>query len=141
LNEWIENPGRFGVQKTHLGESMLPTYFLPDISLILEKLRVIRAGLLPGQFAGKDFIPNHDLALSLEVSDKLPVLELDRNQALRFLKKETEGIPHPGKGWFMVRYEGLGLGWIKAVPGRINNYLPKHFRILKEIKANDIHYL
>jgi len=30
-----------------------------------------------------------------------------------------------------VQYGGLNLGWIKVLPGRINNYYPKEWRILR----------
>lgn len=137
--EWLKRSELMRELNTHLGTVILPEQNIKDASTIISHLRVIRAGLLPGEAVGKDFIPHHDLALSLELSDNVPSITLDLQQSLHFLKKETTGIPHPGKGWFLIRYNGLGLGWIKAVPGRINNYLPKHFRILKELKAADNH--
>ncbi|WP_317038818.1 methyltransferase RsmF C-terminal domain-like protein [Sphingobacterium populi] len=40
------------------------------------------------------------------------------------------GINDSGKiGWLLVRYQGVNLGWIKALPNRINNYYPKELRI------------
>jgi NOL1/NOP2/fmu family ribosome biogenesis protein len=37
------------------------------------------------------------------------------------------------KGWYIIRYKGLGLGWIKALGNRVNNYLPKSWRIRMDI--------
>jgi NOL1/NOP2/fmu family ribosome biogenesis protein len=30
-----------------------------------------------------------------------------------------------------MRYNGLGLGWAKILPNRMNNYYPQEWRILK----------
>ena len=32
-------------------------------------------------------------------------------------------------GWQLIRYKGLGLGWIKKLQNRVNNYFPKEWRI------------
>jgi NOL1/NOP2/fmu family ribosome biogenesis protein len=47
------------------------------------------------------------------------------------------GIQPDGKGWYMVTYNGLGLGWLKALGNRSNNYLPKNWRIRMEITDAD----
>jgi 16S rRNA C967 or C1407 C5-methylase (RsmB/RsmF family)/NOL1/NOP2/fmu family ribosome biogenesis protein len=88
-----------------------------------------------GEFKGKDFIPSHALAQSTLVEPNLPSLELSREQALLYLKKEVFDLPDSApKGWVLVRYEGLNLGWIKALPNRMNNYLPAERRIRMEVK-------
>lgn len=61
-------------------------------------------------------------------------MQLSREQALRFLKKEDFELPVNDKGWYVMQYEGLGLGWIKSLGNRFNNYLPKHWRIRMDIE-------
>jgi NOL1/NOP2/fmu family ribosome biogenesis protein len=39
-----------------------------------------------------------------------------------------DGVP---KGWALVTYHGHGIGWVKVLQGRINNYYPKNWRVLK----------
>jgi len=95
-----------------------------------------KAGVRLGQPAGKDWIPAHDVALSLDVHPGISSVEVTKEQALRFLKKEDMGL-QVEKGWHIVRYNGLGLGWIKSLGNRINNYLPKHWRIRMEITEED----
>jgi len=46
-----------------------------------------------------------------------------------------EGSP---TGWLLCRYGGLNLGWIKALPNRMNNYLPPERRIRMEIKSTTL---
>jgi 16S rRNA C967 or C1407 C5-methylase (RsmB/RsmF family)/NOL1/NOP2/fmu family ribosome biogenesis protein len=105
-----------------------------DYHFLKEYIYLRRAGTLLGSPAQKDWIPEHDIALSVHASSELPFIELDLENALLFLKKENFTLPDgTGKGWYIVRYKGQGLGWIKALGNRVNNYLPKSWRIRMEI--------
>ncbi|MEQ1745920.1 MAG: RNA methyltransferase [Saprospiraceae bacterium] len=88
-----------------------------------------------GQFKGSDFVPDHALALSNAASSALPAVELPRNLALLFLKKDNFELPGgaPSKGWVLARHQGLNLGWMKILPNRWNNYLPPERRIRMDI--------
>ncbi len=101
---------------------------------ILRALDKRSSGLEIGMFKGDDFIPSHSLALSTIVSADLPAVVTDRENALRFLKKENFDAGELPQGWALVRYKGLNLGWIKVISGRINNYLPREWRIRMEIE-------
>ncbi len=102
---------------------------IPDYYLLKHFLFYRRAGLPAGQFAGSDWLPSHDIALSIDLSDDVPVIQVDRDTALRFLRKEDPGLPPEAKGRYRVVCEGIGLGWVKSLGNRYNNYLPKHWRI------------
>lgn len=78
---------------------------------------------------GGRLAPHHALALSASLSSAVPTLDLDRDDALRFLRKETLANPGDQRGYRVVRYEGLPMGWVKAIPGRLNNLLPTNYRI------------
>ena len=87
-----------------------------------------------GQFKGHDFIPSHSLALSRAILPDLPGTDLDKDTALHFLKKENLVIPDSPKGWLLARYQGINLGWMKNIGNRMNNYLPKDWRIRMDIR-------
>ncbi len=88
-----------------------------------------------GEFKGKDFIPAHSLAMSTVVSPDLAAAELDREMSLRFLKKENIELPNDApKGWLLAQHLGLNLGWMKNLGNRVNNYLPKDWRIRMDIR-------
>lgn len=93
------------------------------------QLRFKRSGLLLGKLAGKDFIPDHELALSGLVSSQVPRIEVDKSMALNFLKKENFDLTDVLKGWCLITYEGLALGWVKSLGNRVNNYYPSDWRI------------
>lgn len=104
-----------------------------DIPLLQQAVYLRKTGLEAGTPMTKEWIPAHDVALSIDISKLLPAIDADREQALRYLKREEMGIDNIPKGWHVVRYNGWGLGWIKGLGNRTNNYLPKQWRIRMDI--------
>lgn len=90
---------------------------------------VRNAGLLMGRVKGKDFVPDIALALSVDFKNKGPVLQLERNDALSYLKGGGMDRESSHDGWHLVAYEKHPLGWAKKAGRRWNNYYPKGWRI------------
>jgi len=90
-----------------------------------------KAGVVVGEIKGKDLIPNQELAWFTGLNRDVKHVELDKESALKFLRKENFFTPENIKGLVLMRYKAQGLGWAKILPNRINNYLPNEFRILK----------
>jgi NOL1/NOP2/fmu family ribosome biogenesis protein len=97
-------------------------------------LHIKSVGLTLGTPKGKDFIPAHELALSTELNPWIKRIELSREDALIYMKCDAIKVDSDYKGWAVVTFENQSLGWIKLVPGRVNNYFPKELRIKMEIK-------
>ncbi|MBZ0099995.1 MAG: hypothetical protein K8F30_12980 [Taibaiella sp.] len=108
-----------------------------DLTLLQQYVYLRKTGLQLGSPVKNDWLPAHEVALSINRSQNLPSIEVNKGQALKFLKKEDTGIVGLEKGWYLVTYAGLGLGWIKALGNRVNNYLPKNWRIRMEITDAD----
>lgn len=90
----------------------------------------LQSGLIVGKMKTPTvFIPDHALALSEICRPEVDELELEKEDALRFLKKETILAVECPKGIYRVTFQGRGLGWAKVIPGRINNLIPHHWRI------------
>ena len=101
-------------------------------SLINAKpLRVLSAGICLGEAKGKDFIPSQELALSTALTpNAFPSVELEWEDAIKFLKKEALVLPSgTDKGYVLVRYQGLPLGFVKNLGNRANNLYPQEWRI------------
>lgn len=107
-----------------------------DYHLLQKALYLRKTGLTVGSPAAKDWLPAHEIALSIDAAKDLPIVPVNKEQALHFLKKEDIAIPLE-KGWYIISYQGVGLGWIKSLGTRINNYLPKNWRIRMEITDAD----
>ena len=105
--------------------------WLTDLQVLAKCLYIKKAGVEIGAIKGKDVIPSHELALSLLPLDANASVALTEKEALQYLRRK-ELVLEAVKGWNLVRYCGLPLGWIKVLPNRINNYYPAEWRILKE---------
>jgi len=71
------------------------------------------------------------LALSTALTpNAFPSVELEWEDAIKFLKKEALVLPSgTDKGYVLVRYQGLPLGFVKNLGNRANNLYPQEWRI------------
>jgi 16S rRNA C967 or C1407 C5-methylase (RsmB/RsmF family)/NOL1/NOP2/fmu family ribosome biogenesis protein len=133
LGSMLHEPERFTALKHQTYYNILPTIFMPDYKRLAQQLYIRQAGVPVGEIKGKDLIPAHELALSLAMRADFPHLDLDRTQAIAYLKAETIQLPTEHRGWMTVRYKDLNLGFVKVLPNRINSYMPKDWRILRSV--------
>ena len=131
ISQFVDHAERFTVLKHEPYYNILPTIFLRDYKTLAQYLYIRNAGISAGEIKGKDFIPAHELSLFQGFRKDFPSAELDLKTAISYLKAETISIPIDHRGWITVRYRGANLGFVKAIPNRINNYFPKEWRILK----------
>lgn len=133
VSPWMENPDEFHFWCDPKGQ----IYALPmNQQEWIQRLHPFKRwvpGTPVGIIKGKSLIPDHALALSIHLhKKKVPKLAMDREQALAFLRKQPQARldwPDVSPGWHLVTFEGHGLGWVKVLPNRINNYLPTDWRI------------
>lgn len=131
--QWVNDMDNLFLME-HQGEVLIfPENVAPVVSLLQQHLYLRKAGIKAGQLAAKELIPDHQLAMSTITSEMIPQIGLTREQALRYLRKEDPEIATNVKGWALMMYDGMALGWAKVLPNRINNYYPKELRILKEV--------
>ncbi len=98
------------------------------VAKIQSALYLKKAGILCGKPGAGEWIPDHELALAAGAA--IPMTEVDLDAARRYLRKELDAVPGGGRGWQALSYGGLGLGWVKKLSNRINNYYPSSWRIL-----------
>jgi 16S rRNA C967 or C1407 C5-methylase (RsmB/RsmF family)/NOL1/NOP2/fmu family ribosome biogenesis protein len=102
-----------------------------NMNLLSRHLYIKKSGVRIGKLAGRDLIPDHELALSIIINkDAVLQTELDHEQAILYLRRENLVVDTTNKGWSLMNFEGQALGWAKLLPNRINNYYPKELRIL-----------
>lgn len=100
------------------------------LNALSDQLRVISFGLPVAQFKKNDLLPEHTFALSIDRNRNIfETIELDLRDALLFQKKEEIRISSTAKGWLLVQYQGVPLGFVKNLGNRVNNYFPKEWRI------------
>ncbi|MGX5819703.1 methyltransferase RsmF C-terminal domain-like protein [Chitinophaga lutea] len=131
LTPWLAEKDVFAFTDHH-GEAILLTPAMAaDLAFLQKHLYIRKAGVKMGQLTAKELVPDHQLALSTAVAAGLPAVELDLENALRYLRKEDIRLDEATKGWTLMRFHGMNLGWAKVLPNRVNNYYPKEMRILK----------
>lgn len=78
--------------------------------------------------------PMADEALSVNLPpDRYPKVELSREDALKFLSKDSLSFPDMPLGYILLTYKGLGLGFVKNLGKRANNLHPMPRRIRQSI--------
>ena len=104
----------------------------PDI----KGVRVLRAGLQIAEIRGKNVFPDHAAALAFPRYSGIRTEATEADAAAAFIAGNE--ISGNTKGWTLVTYRGLVLGWGKGSGGTIKNHYPKGLRkerILTETDA------
>lgn len=138
LKKYIINPEQY--HGFYLGKYLyvIDQRHKVTLSQLKKMLYMVHAGLCLGTPLRDGMVPHHAIALSLIRKPDLPVLQVDLEQALNYLRKSNLDIQaiaaqsptKPAKGWVMIQYREATLGWVKILEGRINNYYPKDWRIV-----------
>ena len=93
-------------------------------------LNVLSFGVQMYEQKGKDLIPQAALALSQAyIRGAYPEVELSYEEAISFLRKEAIVLADAPRGFVLVTYGGLPLGWVKNIGNRCNNLYPEFWRI------------
>jgi NOL1/NOP2/fmu family ribosome biogenesis protein len=133
LQEWI-NPA-------HSGSFLVKDdqqYFFPSSQLMVlyfldKNLNILQAGTPVATGSLPRFNPHPALAMSVIYNpEAFPEIDVGLQDALRYMKREILHFPEENPGWIKVSYKGVGLGWIKNLGTRTNNYFPRERRIRME---------
>jgi NOL1/NOP2/fmu family ribosome biogenesis protein len=107
-----------------------PSHFFTELLQIKNNLRIIHAGVKIGEMKQKDLLPAHELALSTILNRLVfPVINLTINDAITFLKRDDMSPQSAERGWNLVTYRNIPLGWVKNLGNRFNSAFPKEWRI------------
>lgn len=102
-------------------------------TFFLHNFKCMKWGVRLGTIIGNNVVPDFEWALSTNIPCPYPSAEVDKSTALNYLKGEPIVLDAP-KGWLIIKFRGLPLGWVKNLGNRVNNYYPKEFRIRMSIR-------
>ncbi|MXV51914.1 RNA methyltransferase [Pedobacter sp. HMF7647] len=134
LKEWLQSPDRFSFIQSGDDYLAIRNEHIDDFNLIKSKLYLKKAGIRLGAIQGKNLVPDHELAMSQVNNHSIQRLELSRDEALRYMRKDDLKVETDLTGWVLMCFGSHPLGWAKILPNRINNYYPKNLRILKSLQ-------
>ena len=132
LKPFLLNADDFFYIKQNEAVIALPLYFENDLAIIQAALYIKKAGVKLGTIIRNELIPAHDLAVSNIINPAIAKNEIDGEKALQYLRRHDISLESEMKGWILLTYQQLPLGWVKAMPNRTNNYYPREWRILNK---------
>lgn len=125
------------VQLAEQDQKLLAVVFPDEVEELKQHVRVIRSGILLGEIK-KKLIPSQEWALSDLLDDRYwPTIALNYEQALSYLMKEVFNPEASERGFALVTYDGLPLGWINHLGNRFNNLYPSSWRIQRDFRNED----
>ena len=132
---WVSNPEDYLAEIT--SENMIvafPKRYAQTLKKLQNTLDISHFGIPLATIKGKDIIPEHSLAMAWGVIDanSFPNVELDETSSLQYLRREAIVLPEETpRGYILLTYNGLPLGFAKNIGNRANNLYPDSWRILK----------
>ena len=131
LSKYIRRADDFTTIETDGNIVAFPKMWEQIYKTARKNLRIVHAGITIGQTKGRDFIPHQALALSTILKkDAFPCVDLEYEDAIKYLRKESiELHGDVPRGYVVVCYKGLPLGFVKNIGNRSNNLYPNEWRV------------
>ena len=109
-----------------------PQRYVDELAVMKQCLKIVSAGVGVGEVKGKDLIPGHALAMSSALlrHDAFTTEEVTYEQAIAYLRKEAIALPATApRGYILLTYRNIPLGFVKNIGNRANNLYPQEWRI------------
>lgn len=134
FTEWLAEPESFRFVENDDSVMALPECLADDMLRIERSLNTVSCGLGLAVRKGRNWTPAHSLAMSRNIrKDAFSVCDLSREQALAYLHGESVTLSDAPRGYVLVTYSGVPLGFANNVGNRANNLYPQQWRIRKQI--------
>lgn len=130
IKEWLTHPDDYRITVESDKVVAFPKQHVERMDKLRESLNALCCGLLVGELKGRDCIPAHALAMSTALSSKaFPFVELTYEQSISYLRKEAVVLNEAPRGYVLLTYCAVPLGFAKNVGNRANNLYPTEWRI------------
>ena len=132
--EWIQNSEDFAFQMVNDAIYARPKQVALQMQMVADRLYTLIKGICIATIKGKNTIPAHSLAMNCILNkEAFHSVELNKEDALRYLRCEALNIPNEPKGFVLFTYQGVTLGFGKNIGNRANNLYPQEWRIRKNL--------
>lgn len=132
LLSWLQDAKDFTFQCSVDGVwTAIPTRFAEIREQLANVAPLLLGGIEIAEEKGKKLIPQHALAMSIVASSSaFPRVEIARNLALAYLHREAITLPAEApRGYVLLTYRGLPLGFANNLGNRANNLYPNEWRL------------
>ena len=133
IKAWIQATHLFDFTEEKDGYYAFPKAYSELLKNVKNTLHTIHYGIHLGEIKGKAIQPAHSLAMStsLDISS-FPTAELTYEEAIAYLRTEAITVDAP-KGYILLTFGGVPLGFGKNIGNRVNNLYPTEWRIRKNL--------
>lgn len=121
-----------------------PKRYADEWAAMKQHLRIVLAGTSIGEVKGKDLIPAHALAMSASLLKQGAFVteEIGYEQAIAYLRKEAITLSETApRGYILLTYRTVPLGFVKNIGNRANNLYPQEWRIRSGYLPEEIRVL
>lgn len=111
---------------------IFPQQYADELAAMKQSLKIVSAGVGVGEVKGKDLIPDHALAMSSALLRRAAFAteEVTYEQAIAYLRKEAITLSATApRGYVLLTYRNIPLGFVKNIGNRANNLYPQEWRI------------
>ena len=131
---YLQNPELFNFVQNDDVVVALPKEHTAAMVALQQKLCVLHCGLPVASVKNNKLLPLHPLSMSTSLrKEAFNVVELELEQALMYLHRETLSLPSAPMGFLLLTYMGQPIGFAKNVGNRANNLYPAEWRIRKNL--------
>ena len=130
LEDWIVRPDEKTFINRNESLQFFPKNKTQEIEFLARNLRIVLAGTYLATAKHDKLIPEHGLALSIEINrDFFNTIALEREEALQYLRKDILPFAGTKKGFALITFQTIPLGWVNVLDNRLNNLYPSEWRI------------
>jgi 16S rRNA C967 or C1407 C5-methylase (RsmB/RsmF family)/NOL1/NOP2/fmu family ribosome biogenesis protein len=108
----------------------IPSSAASEIAWLSERLKIITKGTAVATLKHEKLVPEHAAAISIMLNtEHFSQENVNLDQALAYLRKDTLLLGEGKRGFALIVYEKLPLGWVNLLGNRMNNLYPSSWRI------------
>jgi 16S rRNA C967 or C1407 C5-methylase (RsmB/RsmF family)/NOL1/NOP2/fmu family ribosome biogenesis protein len=103
---------------------------MDEYLFLFKNLKIVKPGTVISTVKSSDYLPSHEIAFSGKIKEgSFPAEEISLEKAIAFLRRDNLRIESNDKGWLLLTYNGVNIGFVKNLGNRVNNYFPVEWRI------------
>ena len=134
IEKLLQNPELFCLVQEDEVITAMPKEHAAAMAALQQKMTVLHCALPVAAVKNNKLLHMHPLAMSTSLrKEAFRIVELELEQALMYLHRETLSFPSEPMGYLLLTYKGVPIGFAKNVGNRANNLYPAEWRIRKNL--------
>ena len=134
VEKYLKSPELFEFVQNGDVVIAMPKEHAAAMVALQQKMHVLHCGVPVATIKNNKLLPIHSLAMSTSLrKEAFNVVDLELEQALMYLHRETLSLPSQPIGYLLLTYKNVPIGFVKNIGNRANNLYPAEWRIRKNL--------